>query len=63
MQLTAELIRLFHENFPFAVRSEDTVQALLSAPDNHVLSRRDESGRLIAASASGDATVSGCESK
>lgn len=50
MFCSEELIRLFRENFPYIVRAEGTVQKILSNPDNRVLFRRDEAGKMIAAS-------------
>lgn len=50
MFCTEELICLFRENFPFIVRAEGTVQKILENPENRVLFRRDDTGKMIAAS-------------
>lgn len=53
-----EWVRMFRENFPFAVRRESTVQAVLGDPGNHVEEMRDGSGKLIGVSVSNGDTVS-----
>lgn len=45
-----EMIHLFRRNFPYIVRGEETVRRLLAREENRVLSRRDEAGKMIAAS-------------
>lgn len=49
MTFTDELYALFRRNLHFIVREEATARTLLSSPENHTISRRDESGNLIAA--------------
>ncbi len=45
-----ELIEIFRKNFPFIVRQDEKVIEILSNKDNKVFVRRDENGKLIAAS-------------
>lgn len=50
MTLIDELYALFRRNFPYIIREEATARAILAHPDNHYIERRDDSGRLYAAS-------------
>ncbi len=43
------LVALFYRNFPFVARDEESVRRILGNPDNDVIARRDENGRMIAA--------------
>ena len=45
-----ELYSLFRRNFPYIIRGEAAVRALLGDPENHIITRSDASGTLIAAS-------------
>lgn len=50
MTQVQELCMLFRGSLPFAVRAGDTVRQILGDEANHVITRRDENNRLIAAS-------------
>jgi predicted N-acetyltransferase YhbS len=51
-----ELLEIYHKNFPTNIRDENTVKKILSNPNNHIITKRDNE-KLIAASVINKSTI------
>lgn len=52
-----ELLEIYNKNFPNNIREENTVKSILNNSSNHIIEKRNDSGKLIGVSVINESTI------